>query len=88
MTGFYNPLFVLYNDVTAENGTNHLLYNGMYTLTIYSNGYKTISKDFKITDGIEDTDTATLSVDAVSRATASVEEIFQAVEAVQIPLLT
>lgn len=69
---FYNPLFVLYNDVTAENGTNHLLYNGMYTLTIYSNGYKTISKDFKITDGIEDTDTATLSVDAVSRATASV----------------
>ena len=67
-------LFVLYNDVNAENGRNNIPYNGKYTITLYSNGFKTINKSFTVTGG-EDVPTAkkvsTLSVDAVSRATSS-----------------
>ena len=44
-------LFVLYNDVTAENGVNNLPYNGNYTITIRSNGFKEFSKSFKVTGG-------------------------------------
>lgn len=67
-------LFVLYNDVNAENGRNNIPYNGTYTITLYSNGFKTVNKSFKVTGG-EDVPAAkevsTLSVDAVSRATSS-----------------
>lgn len=67
-------LFVLYNDVNAENGRNNIPYNGTYTITLYSNGFKTVNKSFHVTGG-EDVSAAmqvsTLSVDAVSRATSS-----------------
>ena len=67
-------LFVLYNDVNAENGRNNIPYNGTYTITLYSNGFKTVNKSFHVTGG-EDVPAAmqvsTLSVDAVSRATSS-----------------
>ncbi len=67
-------LFVLYNDVNAENGRNNIPYNGTYTITLYSNGFKTVNKSFNVTGG-EDVpaamQVATLSVDAVSRATSS-----------------
>lgn len=67
-------LFVLYNDVNAENGRNNIPYNGTYTITLYSNGFKTVNKSFHVTGG-EDVPAAmqvsTFSVDAVSRATSS-----------------
>ena len=67
-------LFVLYNDVNAENGRNNIPYNGTYTITLYSNGFKTVNKSFHVTAG-EDIPAAmqvsALSVDAVSRATSS-----------------
>ena len=67
-------LFVLYNDVNAKNGRNNIPYNGTYTITLYSNGFKTVNKSFHVTGG-EDVPAAmqvsTLSVDAVSRATSS-----------------
>ena len=50
---FSQDLFVLYNDVEAENGYNNLQYNGNYTITLYSNGFKTVSKTFRVEDGID-----------------------------------
>ncbi|MFR5245562.1 MAG: hypothetical protein ACLTFJ_12255 [Clostridium sp.] len=44
-------LFVLYNDVNAENGRNNIPYNGTYTITLYSNGFKTVNKSFHVTGG-------------------------------------
>lgn len=67
-------LFVLYNDVNAENGRNNIPYNGTYTITLYSNGFKTVNKSFYVTDGKDVAaamQVSTLSVDAVSRATSS-----------------
>lgn len=67
-------LFVLYNDVNAENGRNNIPYNGTYTITLYSNGFKTVNKSFHVTGGEEvpaAMQVSTLSVDAVSRATSS-----------------
>ena len=46
-------MFVLYNDVDAENGVNNIPYNGKYTMTVYSNGFKTVSKSFFVTDGTD-----------------------------------
>lgn len=72
----FGDLFVLYNDVTAEEGRNNLPYNGKYTITLYFNGFKTVSKEFRVTGG-EDapgysgTARASLRVDAVSRATSA-----------------
>lgn len=42
---------VLYNDVNAENGRNNIPYNGTYTLTIHSNGFKDMSATFTVTGG-------------------------------------
>lgn len=47
----FGDLFVLYNDVNAEEGVNNLPYNGNYTITIRSNGFKEFSKSFKVTGG-------------------------------------
>ena len=47
----FGDLFVLYNDVTAEEGVNNLPYNGNYTITIRSNGFKEFSKTFNVTGG-------------------------------------
>lgn len=42
---------ILYNDVNAENGRNNIPYNGTYTLTIHSNGFKDMSVTFTVTGG-------------------------------------
>ena len=47
----FGDLFVLYNDVNSEEGVNNLPYNGNYTITIRSNGFKEFSKSFKVTGG-------------------------------------
>lgn len=47
----FGDLFVLYNDVNAEEGVNNLPYNGNYTITIRGNGFKEFSKSFNVTGG-------------------------------------
>ena len=47
----FGDLFVLYNDVNVEEGVNNLPYNGNYTITIRSNGFKEFSKSFNVTGG-------------------------------------
>lgn len=42
---------ILYNDVNAENGRNNIPYNGTYTLTVHSNGFKDMSITFTVTGG-------------------------------------
>lgn len=68
--------FILYNDVNAENGRNNIPYNGQYTLTVHSNGFKDMSITFTVKNGEaapEQTTTRaarSMNVDAVSRATS------------------
>ncbi|WP_337533293.1 hemoblobin-interacting domain-containing protein [Anaerotignum faecicola] len=70
-------LFVLYNDVTVKNGVNNIPYNGTYTMTVYSNGFKPVIKEFYVSGG-KDAPTkqafavyqsAARDVDAVTHAT-------------------
>ena len=68
--------FILYNDVKAENGRNNIPYNGKYTLTVHSNGFKDMSITFTVKNGKEVPEQTTtraarsMNVDAVSRATS------------------
>lgn len=68
--------FILYNDVNAENGRNNIPYNGQYTLTVHSNGFKDMSITFTVKNGEAAPEQATarsarsMNVDAVSRATS------------------
>lgn len=68
--------FILYNDVNAENGRNNIPYNGQYTLTVHSNGFKDMSITFTVKNGKAAPEQATarsarsMNVDAVSRATS------------------
>lgn len=68
--------FILYNDVDAENGRNNIPYNGQYTLTVHSNGFKDMSITFTVKNGEAAPEQATarsarsMNVDAVSRATS------------------
>ena len=39
---------MLYNDVNAEGGRNNIEQPGVYTDTVYSNGFKTASKSFTV----------------------------------------
>ena len=48
---FSQDLFVLYNDTTAENGTNHLDQKGAYVLTVKANGFQDAVCDFYVNDG-------------------------------------
>ena len=48
---FSQDLFVLYNDTTAENGTNHLDQKGTYVLTIKANGFQDATCNFYVADG-------------------------------------
>lgn len=50
---FSQDLFVLYNDTTAENGTNHLNQKGTYVLTIKANGFQDATCKFYVVDGKE-----------------------------------
>ena len=60
----------LYNDVAAENGRNNIPYNGSYTLTVHSNGFKDMSITFSVTGGEDLPQKNVLTgVDAISRAT-------------------
>lgn len=69
---FSQDLFVLYNDESAENGTNHLKYKGQYTLTIEANGFKTATTKFTVQEGKTAPTQTALTLDAVSRATGSI----------------
>lgn len=67
--GQIDDSLVLYND-----NTNNTLYNGTYTITVHSNGFKDMSLSFTITGGTDvptaaSRSTRSLNVDAVSRAT-------------------
>lgn len=50
---FSQDLFVLYNDTTAENGTNHLDQKGTYVLAIKANGFQDATCKFYVADGKE-----------------------------------
>ena len=69
---FSQDLFVLYNDESAENGTNHLKYKGQYTLTIEASGFKTATTKFTVQEGETAPTQTALTLDAVSRATGSI----------------
>lgn len=68
--------FILYNDVNTENGRNNIPYNGQYTLTVHSNGFKDMSITFTVKNGEDVPEQTTtraarsMNVDAVSRATS------------------
>ena len=69
---FSQDLFVLYNDTNAESGaSDHLKYQGEYTLTIQANGFKTFSCTFNVKEGAQPAQLKAVSYDAVSRATGS-----------------
>lgn len=69
---FSQDLFVLYNDTNAESGaSDHLKYQGEYTLTIQANGFKTFSCTFNVKEGAQPAQLKTVTYDAVSRATGS-----------------
>ena len=69
-------LFVLYNDEKAEDGVNNIPYNGNYTITIRSNGFKEFSKSFTVEDGKDVSSKQAVAVqssayDVVTHATGS-----------------
>ena len=69
---FSQDLFVLYNDTNAESGaSDHLKYQGEYTLTIQANGFKTFSCTFNVKEGAQPAQLKAVTYDAVSRATGS-----------------
>lgn len=53
---FSQDSFVLYNDVKAENGKNHLDQAGNYTITIDAAGFKTFSCKFNVAEGAQSGD--------------------------------
>ena len=69
---FSQDLFVLYNDTNAESGaSDHLKYQGKYTLTIQANGFKTFSCTFNVKEGAQPAQLKAVTYDAISRATGS-----------------
>ena len=63
-------LFILYNDVNATNGTNHLDEIGNYTLTIQAAGFQDFGCTFNVGGNAVATQNAkAASVDAISSAT-------------------
>ena len=69
---FSQDLFVLYNDTNAESGaSDHLKYQGEYTLTIQANGFKTFSCTFNVKEGAQPAQLKAVTYDAVSRAPGS-----------------
>ena len=79
---FSQDSFVLYNDVEAENGKNHLDQAGNYTITIDAAGFKTFSCPFNVAEGAQSGDSKAVAlsgsgsvksaavVDALSSATS------------------
>lgn len=69
---FSQDLFVLYNETNAESGaSDHLKYQGEYTLTIQANGFKTFSCTFNVKEGEQAAQLKAVTYDAISRATGS-----------------
>ena len=79
---FSQDSFVLYNDVKAENGKDHLDQAGNYTITINAAGFKTFSCTFNVAEGAQSGDSKAVAlsgsgsvksaavVDALSSATS------------------
>lgn len=63
--------FVLYNDVNAEGGRNNIEQPGVYTLTVYANGFKTMSKSFAVAGEATKAEKTAKTYDVVTRATSS-----------------
>ena len=63
--------FVLYNDVNAEGGRNNIEQPGVYTLTVYANGFKTMSKSFTVAGEATKAEKTAKTYDVVTRATSS-----------------
>lgn len=63
--------FVLYNDVNAESGRNNIEQPGVYTLTVYANGFKTMSKSFTVAGEATKAEKTAKTYDVVTRATSS-----------------
>ena len=63
--------FVLYNDVNAESGRNNIEQPGVYTLTVYANGFKTMSKSFTVAGEATKAEKTAKTFDVVTRATSS-----------------
>ncbi len=58
--------FVLYNDVEATDGRDNIPENGLYTLTVYADGFKTMTKSFTVGN-----ESKVSYVDVVSHATGA-----------------
>ena len=76
---FSQDSFVLYNDVEAENGKDHLDQAGNYTITIDAAGFKTFGCTFNVAEGAQSGDLkasgsrsvkSAAVVDALSSATS------------------
>ena len=63
--------FVLYNNVNAESGRNNIEQPGVYTLTVYANGFKTMSKSFTVAGEATKAEKTAKTYDVVTRATSS-----------------
>lgn len=63
--------FVLYNDVNAESGRNNIEQPGVYTLTVYANGFKIMSKSFTVAGEATKAEKTAKTYDVVTRATSS-----------------
>lgn len=74
---FSQDLFVLYNDTTATNGTNHLDQNGEYKLHVEATGFQDFETTFNVSNANGGKNTTTVamrsySIDALSGSTSSI----------------
>ena len=74
---FSQDLFVLYNDTTATNGTNHLDQNGQYKLHVEATGFQDFERTFNVSNANGGKNTTTVamrsySIDALSGSTSSI----------------
>lgn len=74
---FSQDLFVLYNDTTATNGTNHLDQNGQYKLHVEATGFQDFEGTFNVSNANGGKNTTTVamrsySIDALSGSTSSI----------------
>ena len=74
---FSQDLFVLYNDTTATNGTNHLDQNGQYKLHVEATGFQDFETTFNVSNANGGKNTTTVamrsySIDALSGSTSSI----------------
>lgn len=77
---FSQDSFVLYNDVKAVNGKNHLDQAGNYTITIDAAGFKTFSCTFNVAEGAQsgDSKAVVLSGSGSAKSAAVVDALSSA----------